>query len=279
MSGFRYSHPLDNLLRTATSVTVTLANELPQYEAENLSNGDPSDPFKADAGTVRVVWGWAAAVFPQVVALLNSNLDVAARWQGSNDPDFDGSPGPDIDVAFGIPVYNAQTGFFTSPWLDMSAYAARQYWSLLVTGNTLDVIVGEMWLGSTIRDLSHHLRLDGSEYGLDSHTVTHETGYGVDLSYEQSTERESVGGTLYLESEAEFGQIKTLAQATHRSSRPFLFIPDTSVDDAWHAKLMESQFLARPLVPGSAALTPLHSEVHLTARMTSRGMPWVDPDA
>jgi hypothetical protein len=279
MSGFRYSHPRDQLLRTATSVTVSLANALTDYGAENLSIGDPAHPFKADAGTVRVVWGWASPVFPKLIALLNSNLDVAARWQGHTSSDFDGSPGPDIDVAFGVPAYNAQTGFFTSPWLNMSAYEAKPFWSLLVTANTLDAIVGELWAGSDIRDVAHHLLLDGASLNLDSNAVIHQTGYGVDLSYEQTTERESMTGQLYLETPAEHAAVRAWVQAARRNARPCVVVPDVDVDDAWHVKLTEAVFAVKPTVPGASAQAPEQAEVMLGFRMTSRGMPWVDPDA
>lgn len=269
MPAFYYTHPLDNLLLEAASITVTTGTEEEGYEVEKLSDGHWAWPFKIAEDTLVLDIVFAAPVQLLFAILGNSNVTVAADLWGHSDGTFGGGT-PDIDLAFGIPTARPN-GFFSSPFLRPVGLASRTHYRLKVTSNADPVAIGEFFLGGVARGLTNNYLYRGLRPEHVGASVVHRTHGRVGLGYEQASSIRTIDGIL-LVGESERALLEALVAATRHRARPFWVVPRSDVDDAWFVRLMTD---AIPELP----LGPALFEVPFPLEMESRGLPFVDPDA
>lgn len=253
----------DHLLPSAT---IAVASGTPQagYPATNLFNRNWASPFWIAETTLDLRFDFGTAVLPQWVVLGNSNLTVAAKWQG-HPTDSWGTP--DVDLTFGIPALSGD-GLFSSPHLNLSALAAKRWWRLLVTTNASPVMIGELLLAATRKQVGFY-DVDSLTIPSEGQNVVHATMAGVGLAYEQATRQEVTDGRLVLET-AELAEIEALVQSARFRARPFWMVPQDTGTDAWLVRLQTDQIVRTPV--GGGWLVPF------PVQQLSRGLPWVDPN-
>jgi hypothetical protein len=260
----RFARPLENLLRSAASVVVSNGTPLDGYDVANLFNRNWAKPFKIAEVDLDLDFTFATPTAIPLVAILNSNLNVAARLQGSSHADYSVLA---VDQPFAVPTRNAR-GFFSAPWLaDLGAY---ENWRLHIVGNALPIILGEFWPASIARGFSRTYQRADAAPGSTGTTIVNRTYGGSELAIEQATPVDTFGGTLALDDD-EFLELSELVSAGRLQQRPFLLVPRTDRQDAWMAKYGADTV-------GQALPVDGLTRVAFPARQISRGLPWVDPD-
>ena len=265
--GMVFARPGDNLLADA-SLTLSSGTALSGYGLANLYNQTWAHPLKISETELDLRIDLGAADLPEWVVLGNSNVDVAAKFQGHTS---DSWGTPDIDLTFGVPTQSVD-GLFTSPHLNLSALAAKRYWRLFITGNALPIIIGELLLASTRRTISREHLLQDIALGSIGRSVEHETPFGVDLAYQQASRRDVLDGSIIVGA-TDYTALEGLVQATRMGVRPFFYVHRHDSADAWMVKYAGSGLLGRRPLDAHLARVPF------PIRQLSRGLPWVDPDA
>jgi hypothetical protein len=258
-----YSHPSENLVDVATLISVAVGTVMTGYDTDQLSNGTWAHPFRIEETTLELRFEFASAVLPAFAVLGNTNLTVAAVLEG-RDTNVWGAA--QVSQAFAIPTLGAD-GLYSSPFADLSALTAKQYWRLLVTSNGAPVILGALHLGSTYRTLDMTYELSpGTQLGATWRNVRKETAFGIDLAYPQASRREAIDGDVVV-SLAEFAALEAWHQACRGSAQPTWMVPDESVNDAWYVRLGDPGLRRRPFGAGGW-------RVPLPVRQLSRGLGW-----
>jgi hypothetical protein len=259
-----FSHPRDNLLRQAASIVVT-QGELDDSTVADLFDGNPGKPFRIAGTSLTLDAAFAAPVTPEFPAILNSNLSVAARLQGS-DTDLDS---PDVDEVFAVPSLGP-SGFSTSPFLDLRDAGARLKWRLKITANGSPIAIGQFWLGARFRTLAMSVGLAaGAEGARTIRTVRHETSMGTVLAYQQAPLCEAIGGSTIVQG-ADWTAVREWHEACG-GARPCVVVWRSDVVDAWMVRWADDALPYQSV--GVSAY-----EVQVSLRQLSRGLPWVDPD-
>lgn len=261
-----YARPSDNIISTAT-ITISSGTEVTGYEKANLYNQAWDIPFWIAETTLDLRFDFGAAVALKWVTLGNSNVDVAAKWQGHT---ADSWGTPDIDQTFAVPSQNAR-GIFSSPHLDLSATASKRYWRLSITGNTDAIAIGELGIFTARRSTASGYRYNDSEFGASGATALHETGFGVEMAYELHASREDIVGDIAVTA-AELADMQSLMDDARYNAKPFWMLPYEGYADAWFVRFA-GQPAERPRLM-KRPWGPSKWYVDLPVRMQSRGAPW-----
>jgi len=235
MARLQYNHPADNL---AALATLSLAGFTAQaaYPLANLVDLNPANPFKANEQTGRVIIDHGTAKAIALVALIHHNLDAAlsVKFQ-ANATDSWGAPS--FSQAFTIGAKDTD-GYRPNTYLDLSgAPPTFRYHSLFVEGtNTLDVILGELWLGSTIRTIVHNYSWGFRRADVRPGRKQWTTPSGVDWTYPSQGRRRGLTGSVDT-SDAGVAALSAWSQAAGGLDQPVLIIPGApDITDALLAK-------------------------------------------
>jgi hypothetical protein len=230
-----FSHPADNLIASATpSAVAGTVDSL--YPLENLGNGNPALPCKFTTLQGRIVFDFGSAVSVPLPALIHHNLTVAARWE-ANATNSWGSPS--LSVAFPVATLDTD-GYRSNLHLDVSAatgYGAYRYWSVVVdTDNAAALVLGELWLGSTIRDVTHNyiwgLQRTDQPPGRSKFT----TRGGVEWVHAAIGRRRGLTATFET-TDAGLAILRAWNLACGGMDQPTLLVPgDPDTADAWLAR-------------------------------------------
>lgn len=267
-----YAHPLDNLLRSAVSVTLTTGTPVAGSSVADVYAGHWVRGLEIDGVNLALDMEFAAPVAPVFAVLGHSNATVAAHLWGHVDATFGGGT-PDVDLAFSVPT-QFPNGFFSSPFLaPAAAPAAKAFWRLRILANTYNVGLGQFLMSATPREFECSYVMPGAQPSLRGATIVHRTYGGVKLTAEQATAIRTIDGTLHLTA-AELEDLEALVAAARFGARPFFFVPREDVDDAWLV-----QFAADDLPEIPVGVGPHEYDVRVPLEMCARGEPWIDPDA
>lgn len=268
MAGLIVAHPLENLLRSALSVTVTTGTPLTDYPATKLYDGVWHGGLRVEGTDLDVEIELASAQSIAFAALLNSNVTVAASLQAHTSASW-GTP--DVDLAFAVPTLTPD-GFFSSPYLT-PASAAKAFIRLHITGNDEPISIGELFIASTLRSLDLTFVHPGVTGALVGGRTAYETPAGVMLAYERRTPVKEISGVIRTNHTTERAVIEDLLAASRYGARPIPCVPRTDENDAWMAWLLSDR------VPQNAVGIGPHLYDHqIGLSMCARGLPWVDPD-
>lgn len=259
------SRASENLLESAT-ITIASGTELVDYEKANLADPNWAHPFKVSETSVDIRMNWASPVLPEFPVLGNPNLDVAATLAG-NSTDSWGSPAVAAQ-AFGVPTMRPD-GTFTSPLLDLRAFTAQSWWRLVVSGNTLPVILGCLWMGRYYREYDPQLLEDAGFEGIVN-PVSHLTPFRVELTYQQAPYQEQLTGNVITD-ESGMSDLVLWARSNGVRARPFMVALNDAADDALMVKLAANSLRRKRLGGG-------HWMVELPFLEQSRGLPHVEPE-
>jgi hypothetical protein len=265
MSSVYYSLPGENLLAgiTPTLVTGTLTSG---SSLSKLTNGVIADALMLEGVDLELTWDLGSAVAAPFLFLFHTNL--AGGTQAFRAHTTSTFTTPDISTAI-LDATLGGRGFYTQPYLDRQALAAKQFVNLQVTGNGAPIRIGGIWLASLVRTVTglqfDPVRPRGGE------TVKYPTSHGVKLVYQRNTLQHAVTGQIITTRSVGLVAIDAWAEAAGWDAKPFPMVFESTVDHAdfvrWNVKRIE------PTYKGDTCSIPVAWEVE------SRGLPWVDPDA
>lgn len=238
-----YQRATDEVARLAT-ITIETGTDLEDddYAPASLVDGNPAKVAKIGSTTGAWEFAFDEAQRIDLVALIHHNFDEGADvvLQGTNDasPRWASSP-VDFEAAITIPAWlgSGTSRWPVNPWLDLTqveGYSATgfPYWRLLITGNSQNLELGQIWLGSQIRRLSPDLRWNYVPMPKKP-IIRHSTAFEVETLYSKGTTRWQLEGaipqtnTLEAELEAHWYDVDGVA-------KPWLLIPQppgTTSDD------------------------------------------------
>jgi hypothetical protein len=231
-----YQHPSDNVASLATVTAQSWADS--HYGVVNLVDGEVDKPAEFTGG---VVFAFPAPQAVALIALLNHDLppdginnDVAATWQ-ANDTNAWGSPAFSRDFSIPFPRAN---GLSLNPFLDLSAAPITyQYHRLYVSSSCR---IGEVWIGATARTLANGLAPKALSAEINTLTE-HRTSAGVNLIYDLGGVQRVIQGETTALGTAGIAAIRDWWEDAGGRAKPFLWIRDPDVNDAWLVRFASMQ--------------------------------------
>lgn len=224
MARLRYNHPADNVITSAT-VALSSGTALSTFPITYLSNLNPALPLKLEEQTCRIVWDFGSAQAVELPAVLHHNLDpsLEVRWQ-ANAADSWGAPS--FNQAFTLGALD-QEGYRPNLYLDLSsAPPSYRYHSLVVVGtNTNAIIIGEVWIGATVRTVTHNYSWSYTRQDERPGRRAWRTRAGVEWVYPSFGRRRGLQGNL-VTSDAGMAALSAWSQACGGRDQPTLVVPD-----------------------------------------------------
>lgn len=234
-----YQYGTDNYRESLTiTCSVKTGTADSDYPASNLVDGKLWTPAKATiaAGECSFLFNFGSAKRVDLVALANlaSCTGFTAKWQGHTS---DSWTTPDVDLDLTLPTTD-EDGQRVCPWLDVAAAKptasdrTKQYWRLKFAASSGTMAVGEVWISATKRTLSTRSYRPGFTTTDDFSPIVHETEYGIRHVYERRVRARTWEGTIPMDS-ATLTALRSTFRGARRGVKPFLWIPDSAVNDAW----------------------------------------------
>jgi hypothetical protein len=225
-----YSSHSDHVLRNvlATMPTGTLLSS--SFPLSNLTDSVPATLCRLSSTTVRWVWDLGTATEIQMVVFGQHNIDAGHTgvvWEQHTSNTW---TSPDLSVPVTIPAAE-RDGYRPFPWVDISAHAARsrRFVSFAVkTANSVNLAMGEVMASAVKRIASPNLSW-GMQEGESVPGIEHQTGRGVRFAYRTGIRVRNFAGEVDT-TDAEATSIKEWFRDSNL--RPFIWIPDGSVNDA-----------------------------------------------
>lgn len=235
MGKLRYNHPADNLISLAT-LSLPTGSALAAFPLTNIRNLNPALPAKFADQSIRIVFDFGSATAVHLVALLHHNLDAAldVRWQANA---TDSWGGPTFSQALTIAATDTE-GYRPNTYHDLSAAPPTfRYHSLVVVGaNTLDVILGEIWIGGAVRTLVHNFSWPFTREDPRPGALQWATRAGVVWTYPSFGRQRKLESSI-LTTAANLATLSAWSQACGGTAQPTLIIPDApDIPDAMLAR-------------------------------------------
>jgi hypothetical protein len=235
-----YARPSDNV---AGSATITASADDAAYPAANLADLIASKPAKLTGTSGNWVFAFSAPQRVDLVALIHHNLtaglDVKIQGNATN-----AWTSPTFSQAITIPAYQ-EDGFPVCPFLDLtglSGYSTSgfQYWRLLINAaNAAAVAIGDVVLAALKRTLEVNVSWGATEE--EEHPlIEHVTDYGVSTIYDLGTKRRRFAGQTET-TDAGLASLRSLYRDARGRARPWLLVPDPSVNEAWLVRFQETK--------------------------------------
>lgn len=236
MAAFLYSRASENI---ADNVTPTLASGSADsaYPLTNLYDLNPAKPFKTTgAAAVRITWDHGAQQRADLVCLPMHNIPAGTdvRYQ-MNATDSWGAP--TVDAGITIPTFGTD-GIPIPAWKDLTGvtgYSASgfRYHSLYVPALAGALALGEIYVASQkrqdIRNYQWNYTRPERQPG-----VMKKTAYGVPLTYRLGNRERQIEFKIGPNT-SELASLIAWFRDAYGQKRPFLFVPDPDVNDAYFA--------------------------------------------
>jgi hypothetical protein len=255
----------DNVAKDAT-ITISLGTpptDLTNYGPEILVDDNPAKFAKIESTTGAWLFAYPAKQIIQVASLIHHDFDAGADvvLQG-NATDSWGAP--TFEAAFTIPAWLGGTGprsWPVNPWLDLTTMPGYdptgfKYWRLLITANSQNIQMGQIWLGNPLRRLDPALGWDFQKVNAKRY-IENSTAYGVITMYSRGTNQWAVDIPHRMNNALEAEMIEQWFDADGRAY-PWLFVPDASVNAAyfvrWSTAVKNHRFLDRGVIDNRFAV-------------------------
>src|SRR3990167_2126369 len=232
-----YALPADDL---ATTAVITASAEDSGYVAANLAQAYDANlnrPAKLTTTSGNWVLDLGTAQTINYAALVYHNLDAAldVKLEG-NATDSWGAPS--FSQAFTIPTWQADD-WTLSPYITCSGTRTFRYWRLLVNAaNSLTVDVRRLMLLSTLRTFPADIRM-GYKISELHRDIGQETDLGIPTFYDLGGKERMIDGETPTVGTA-VETFRELRRAVSGHVKPWLFIPDSRVNDAWYVRFTEA---------------------------------------
>lgn len=221
-----YAHPADDISRRVTA-TLSSGTQAELYEPVNLTDDDPSHPFKVETTTFRLVWDLLVDTRVQFVLLVHHNF--RAGLTGVRFAMGATSATADFSRDFTIRDYH-EDDFPVNEHLDLrDVDPTYRYASLEVTApNSVTCSLGAFPMLETVRGLDGTLMLDADDD--ERHPVVrHATDVGVETTYAHGTRLRWLRGDKIAET-GDAAAIRSWNRASFGSGVPFVVIPHIETD-------------------------------------------------
>ncbi|HEX8030269.1 MAG TPA: hypothetical protein VF491_17465 [Vicinamibacterales bacterium] len=239
-----YQHWSDNVARNAT-LTADPDSGSPAdetYGPDALVDDNPAKVAKIDATTGAWIEDFGEAQRVDLVGLIHHDFDEGAdvRIQAADSlSDFTSSPAsPDFDAAITIPPWlgSGSRLWPVNPWLDLTTqpgYSATgwRYWRLVVTGNSQNLQLGQLWLSPTIRRFDPDVRWGVTRAPRRLYAKS-TTVFEVDNFVSRSSRRWSQIGDL-LPEQALADALEIQWDDVDGAVLPWLLVPDGAVNNCY----------------------------------------------
>jgi hypothetical protein len=256
-----FNRPDDQLADNVTPTILSGAFET-DYGVTRLTDGHLGSPLKCTSGAFELQWDFGADVQPKFAALGHIRAPGGTITIGSHTA----SGGPFTLVGtFVLPAIGVD-GFYDNPYLDLGTPTARRYWNLKCVGATANAIVGEYWLGSALRQVTHGHQ-PGLEREDDKREVVIETVAGVELGYDWGTRQEALANLTFITTRSVGLPILLDLWRSAGRTKPFPLVVDPDVN-----KCLFVKFRMKPFVQKGSSVDVV--AVTLSLREISRGLKW-----
>lgn len=211
-----YQHPSDDLAKIY-SPTLVDGTVDPNYPLSNLSNDNLGLPTKFTTPHIRLVWDLLSAQVLQLPVFMHWNVDsgATALFQAHTASSW-GSPDLSTAITVNAP---GQHGYVPFSWLDRSLLAAKRYVSLSITGAAANIVLGGIWLGATLRSVTHNPRW-GVQQPIGMDTVVVDTNFGVRHSFSRNPTGGIRNGAIETTLDVGFPKLQAWAEACRWRARP-----------------------------------------------------------
>jgi hypothetical protein len=251
--------PLLSYYTDKTAPTLSMTNADSTFPAANGTDLDPATVLKATTTSTVITLTHSGSVTAVGFAIINHNL-VGATVTLAN--------GGGYSQAITIPARSSD-GQCVNAWRDMRADAntAATVWTLTITGASANVAIGELVMVTALRRVTWLTIVGGTEASFRWHWPKriHRTFYGSRLVYDTGVRMRAASGESL--TEADRALFLALAQSAKGASYGFLFIPDSSVNDAWFVVIPDMS----EIVSGFQSATI--SRVQFAIEEVSSGLP------
>lgn len=220
MAGPLIAYPSDK-----TSPTLSMTNADATFPAANGTDLDPGNVLKASTTSTVITLTHGASVTAQGFAIINHNL-AGATVTLANTAAY--------SQTITIPARTAD-GQCVNAWRDMRTdpNTSAAVWTLTITGASANVAIGELVMVTSLRRVGWIVSVGGTaaDFRFTWPKRILRTFYGARLVYDTGTRvRSAAGQTL---TETDRAMFLAITQSAKGASVPFLFIPDSVVNDAW----------------------------------------------
>lgn len=198
------------------------------YPVTALGDLDPSAPLWIDETTIRVVADMGSALEVQGIGIFAHNFDQALTVKlQANGSNVWTAPSLSVDLTI-EPAY--RDGFACDVWFNLThSFSSRtyRYWSITNAGdpNSVSIAIGEIWLASTVRQLSNTDLAHDYQRRLQ-HLVTASTSKrGVQTVYDMGSRARGLMGHVRATSD-QLDEILDWDDDQHGSARPMVVVLD-----------------------------------------------------
>ncbi len=263
-TNFEYTYPSDSITGSATPSLPTGTQDA-EYPVANLSDNDPSKPWKVTGTTFRLVWDWSTAQTVKFVALIHHNLQAGLTGVKFEMNASDSWGSPSFSQTLVVPAYH-EDDFPANIHADISATSpSYRFGSLAVTSaNIVACSIGEVVISTALRSLTGCLMPDASD-DEEHPIVEHRTDVGVSTIYSHGTRWRWVRGEK-TQAGSDAAKIRSLNRASQGRSLPFIILPHLQNDEAFFVRWEKNQ-LPRTYIDNSYI-----SKFRLEFEEVSRGL-------
>lgn len=238
-----YGRPSENVTANAT---ITASAPDATYPAANLGDLDPAGPSKLAATSGAWLFDFGSAQRLDVVALIHHNLTAGLDVRLEGDTSNGTWLTPPLSAHFTIPTYH-EDGFPVNPWIDVtgaSGYSTSGYrfWRVAVYGtNAANVAIGEVVMQRLKRQFEINIAW-GAQDGEDRQVIEHRSAGGVVFAYNVGTKQRRLQGQVPDTTDVGMASLLSLHRDARGRAKPFLLVPDASVNDALFVRWGASAF-------------------------------------
>lgn len=227
-----YTFPTDEWAHAIASPVFNVGAADADFPLANAFLGNPAIYFQATGTSVSISFNRGAPALSGLIGLIHTNIDGTAVWKRNTAADFSGAgeiypftlPGPD------------QEGYYDGLWADASAGPARQYEGPVITGNSKNIIIGQIFASLVTRVFPHHVNL-GSTWGAKRPRVPPlMTAADVQMAFASFGRRRQLAGVVTYDATVTTA-LDAWLQAAGGVDQPFLIVPkDTVLSSAWYVR-------------------------------------------
>jgi hypothetical protein len=245
-------------LLSGDTVSITAGSEDADFPKENITDflSRTVGKFTGATGTYRRTFG--APVAPEAAIFLNTNATAIQLTNGAG-----------LSEAVTIPSA-PEDGLRLDPWIDLRGLAngTSTTWNAALTAGSAAAL-GEFILVSALRELEVLFTPSPSEdeWHPDIH---HETDGGVDLLYGIGVRARS--GTLSVRGTGVRAALLSLQRAQMGRVRPWIFIPNESLNDAMFVHLMSTPTRIVPIAFGASDFSTYLSDGTISVKEQQKGI-------
>jgi hypothetical protein len=219
----------DDDLVNGSTATWDVPNADPEYAAENVTDFNPQNVTKAGAATADLTISHGGGT-PLIVGIMNHNLPGRAVQLVA----VGGGGGTQ---SLTIPARSADdqcTNVFFDLRLTAGLNASNH--AIAIQGGSGPPAIGRVCLPTAVYTVRWQVGKQGAvEYEIEWPNNAERTYLELDLTYDRGIRLRRAGGLFAREADRLIAQ--AVMMSSHGINKPFMFVPDITVNDCWYAKV------------------------------------------